>query len=396
VFFNSANIEYLLYLYNYFKVFLYNNKLNFSSFTTNLKNTKMHTKIFITILLLFFGLITNAQINTDTQEGKEQWYKKQEERKKKAANINTSVGNLEDASNNYSGKTKLVEVTNDVYFLKGVEENMGVILTNKGVVLIDTQIEEEMIRSLKIVNNLNKKLSIKYLITTSNAIKNSKITTKLEEDGTIFLAQNNKTKRKPSKNDFSRPNFKADLVFNDQIRLNFEGKKIEVIPLNNSGNTAVYLTNKNVLFTGSIYSYKKYPEINAEKGKSFEVISRTLGKLSSIANENTKIVPGQGDIARQIDLINMKKMLDKVSKRVHLSILNGETLEEVLVNKNITKNYDAQGYGDGAITREIFITSSYNEIAKKLGALDTRTPEEKTMAKFKEMQRNKNQKESKN
>ena len=356
----------------------------------------MHTKIFITILLLFFGLVTNAQINTDTQEGKEQWYKKQEERKKKAANINTSVGNLEDASNNYSGKTKLVEVTNDVYFLKGVEENMGVILTNKGVVLIDTQIEEEMIRSLKIVNNLNKKLSIKYLIITSNTIKNSKITTKLKEDGTIFLAQNNKVKRKPSKKDFSRPNFKPDLAFNDEIRLNFEGKKIEVIPLNNSGNTAVYLTNKNVLFTGSIYSYKKYPEINAEKGKSFEVISRTLGKLSSIANENTKIVPGQGDIARQIDLINMKKMLDKVSKRVHLSILNGETLEEVLVNKNITKNYDAQGYGDGAITREIFITSSYNEIAKKLGALDTRTPEEKTMAKFKEMQRNKKQKESKN
>jgi len=356
----------------------------------------MHTKIFITILLLFFGLITNAQINTDTQEGKEQWYKKQEERKKKAANINTSVGNLEDASNNYSGKTKLVEVTNDVYFLKGVEENMGVILTNKGVVLIDTQIEEEMIRSLKIVNNLNKKLSIKYLITTSNAIKNSKITTKLKEDGTIFLAQNNKVKRKPSKNDFSRPNFKADLVFNDQIRLNFEGKKIEVIPLNNSGNSAVYLTNKNVLFTGPVYSYKKYPEVNAEKGKSFKVISITLGKLSSIANENTKIVPGQGDIARQIDLINMKKMLDKVSKQLKSLRENGKTLEEVLVNKNITKNYDAQGYGDGAITREIFITSIYNEIAKKLSALDTRTPEEKTMAKFKELQKNKKQKESKN
>ena len=43
----------------------------------------MHTKIFITILLLFFGLITNAQINTDTQEGKEQWYKKQEENSEK-------------------------------------------------------------------------------------------------------------------------------------------------------------------------------------------------------------------------------------------------------------------------------------------------------------------------
>ena len=352
----------------------------------------MRTKLFFTTLLLFVGLITNAQIKKDN------WGSKNQEQNNTSSTTgnNTTNGNLADASDNYSGKTKLIEVTNDVYFLKGVEENMGVVLTNMGVVLIDTQIEEEMIRSLKIVNRLDKKLSIKYLITTSNILKNSKTTTKLRKDGTLFLAQNYKAKRKPSKNDFSRPNFKADLVFNDQIKLNFEGKKIEVIPLNNSGNSAVYLTNKNVLFTGPVYSYKKYPEVNAEKGKSFKVISSTLGKLSSIANENTKIVPGQGDIARQIDLINMKKMLDKVSKQLKSLRENGKTLEEVLVNKSITKNYDAQGYGDGAITREIFITSIYNEIAKKLSALDTRTPEEKTMAKFKEMQKNKKQKESKN
>ena len=352
----------------------------------------MRTKLFFTTLLLFVGLITNAQIKKDN------WGSKNQEQNNTSSTTgnNTTNGNLADASDNYSGKTKLIEVTNDVYFLKGVEENMGVVLTNMGVVLIDTQIEEEMIRSLKIVNRLDKKLSIKYLITTSNILKNSKTTTKLRKDGTLFLAQNYKAKRKPSKNDFSRPNFKADLVFNDQIKLNFEGKKIEVIPLNNSGNSAVYLTNKNVLFTGPVYSYKKYPEVNAEKGKSFKVISITLGKLSSIANENTKIVPGQGDIARQIDLINMKKMLDKVSKQVKSLRENGKTLEEVLVNKNITKNYDAQGYGDGAITRELFITSIYNEIAKKLGALDTRTPEEKTMAKFKEMQKKSKLKESKN
>ena len=352
----------------------------------------MRTKLFFTTLLLFVGLITNAQIKKDN------WGSKNQEQNNTSSTTgnNTTNGNLADASDNYSGKTKLIEVTNDVYFLKGVEENMGVVLTNMGVVLIDTQIEEEMIRSLKIVNRLDKKLSIKYLITTSNILKNSKTTTKLRKDGTLFLAQNYKAKRKPSKNDFSRPNFKADLVFNDQIKLNFEGKKIEVIPLNNSGNSAVYLTNKNVLFTGPVYSYKKYPEVNAEKGKSFKVISSTLGKLSSIANENTKIVPGQGDIARQIDLINMKKMLDKVSKQVKSLRENGKTLEEVLVNKNITKNYDAQGYGDGAITRELFITSIYDEIAKKLGALDTRTPEEKTMAKFKEMQKKSKLKESKN
>ena len=108
----------------------------------------MKSKIFLTTLLLFVGLIANAQ-NFDTKE-------QREKRRAEAGNINTSIGNLSDAYDNYSGNTKLVKVTTDVYFLNGVEENMGVILTNKGVVLIDTQIEEEMIRSLKIVNNLNK------------------------------------------------------------------------------------------------------------------------------------------------------------------------------------------------------------------------------------------------
>ena len=188
----------------------------------------MRTKIFFTTFLLFVGLIANAQIPPNTSDTKEQ----REKRRADAGNINTSIGNLSDAYDNYSGNTKLVKVTTDVYFLNGVEENMGVILTKKGVILIDTQNEEEMTHSLKTVNRLDKKLSINYLITTSNTIKNKKIISKLRKDGALFLAQNYITKSKPGTKDFSLPNFKPDLGFNNQLVLNFETKKIEIISLN--------------------------------------------------------------------------------------------------------------------------------------------------------------------
>lgn len=322
----------------------------------------MRTKIFFTTFLLFVGLIANAQIPPNTSDTKEQ----REKRRADAGNINTSIGNLSDAYDNYSGNTKLVKVTTDVYFLNGVEENMGVILTKKGVILIDTQNEEEMTQSLKTVNRLDKKLSINYLITTSNTIKNKKIISKLRKDGALFLAQNYITKSKPGTKDFSLPNFKPDLGFNNQLVLNFETKKIEVISLNDLGNSAVYLTQKNVLFTGSIFSNKKYPEINAEKGKSYDDISNALSKLYSLTNENTKIVPGQGDLLiTPIELLSQNKTLTRLYKWMYSLIENGETLEEILANKSITKIQDAQGYGDGPITREIFITSVYNEIAKE-------------------------------
>jgi cyclase len=347
----------------------------------------MRTKYFITTLLLFVGLITNAQKDKNSSGSNTQ----QKENSKGSENTQSSSSFL-DSDDKYTGNTKLINVTTNVYFFNSDSENMGVILTNKGVVLLDIQAEEEMTRSLKIVNRLNKKLSIKYLITLSKFLKNKKTYSELRTEGALFLAQDFSSKSKTDRKLF---NFRPDIAFTDQMALNFEGEKIDVISLNNTGNSAVYLTKKNVLFTGPVYAYNKYPEINVEQGKSFKEISKALSELKNITNENTKIVPGQGDLARQIDLVNTNKMMVSIYKQVYSHRENGKNLEQTLA-MNICRNYDKQGYGNGTITAKMFITSIYNEVAKELGPLDTRTPEEKAMDRLKEMQKEKKQKESKN
>lgn len=338
----------------------------------------MRTKIFLTTLLLFVGLISNAQ--------KEKGSSNEKNTSSKGSD-SPMTNSFSDSNDNYTGNTKLVNVTTDVYFLRGDDENMGVVLTKEGVVLTDTQIDEEMNRSLKIINRLSNKASVKYLITTSHTLKNKKIVNELKKEGTLFMAQEISLPKNINKKATYTASLNPDISFTNVLSLNFENDKVELISLNKTGNTAVYLTRKNVLFTGPAYVHKKYPEINAEKGRSFDDLSMAIAKIINSTNENTIFVPGQGDIAKQIDLVNAEKMLTGIYKQVYLLRNNGKSLEEVLAMKNITKNYDSKGFGEGPITTEIFITSIYNEIAKEQGAIDTRTPEEKAMARLKEIQK---------
>ncbi len=341
----------------------------------------MRAKIFLTTLLLFVGLISNAQKDKGSSNPKTQG-------NNNATGSDTpKSSSFSDSEDDYTGNTKLVNVTTDVYFLQGDEGNMGVYLIKEGVVLTDTQNEEEMKRSLKIIDRLSKKSPVKYLVSTSKTLKDRKSATELRKDGTLLFGQNITTQKTVNKKGGYTTNFKPDISFTNQMTLNFENEKVELISLNNSGNTAVYLKNKNVLFTGPVFVNKKYPEINAEKGRSVNDISKAISKTINLTNDKTKIVPGQGGIAKQIDLINTSKMLESIYKQVFMLRNNGKSLEEVLAKKSLTSNYDSKGYGSGPITTEIFITSIYNEIAKDQGPLDTRTPEEKAMARLKEIQK---------
>lgn len=351
----------------------------------------MRTKIFLTTLLLFVGFISNAQKETKSSNSKTQ-------KKEGSTETNTPTSsNFSDSEDIYKGNTKLVNVTTDVYFLKGNEENMGVFLAKEGVILIDTQNPEEMSRSLKIINRLNKKLPIKYIINTSSKIKNKKNTSELKKDGTLLIAKNNSSANKSVKKGSNSTNFKPSISFKGQMAFNFENEKLEIISIKNTENSAVYLSKKNVLFTGPIFVNKKYPLIDADTGNGYKVIINGLSSISNIANDKTKIIPGKGEIASLNDVNNANKMMENVVKQVYSQRANGKTLEQVLVMKNITKNYDARGYGEGTVTTEMFITSIYNEIAKELGPIDTRTPEEKAMARLKEIQKdNKKDKSGKN
>ena len=150
----------------------------------------MRIKILTTSLLITLGFIAIGQ---DNNISKEEYYAKQKKMMESGNNL------LETETSNYQGNTRLVNVAPDIYFLQGTESNMGIYLYEEKFYLIDTQIEEEMDRNLKIISRLDKKASIKYVISTSNELKARKTALGLKKDGTLFVSQKLLKRSNPNK-----------------------------------------------------------------------------------------------------------------------------------------------------------------------------------------------------
>lgn len=342
----------------------------------------MRTRIIFTTLLLFIGLGLYAQKDNNSSESNSN---------ERESSDKPESSNFSDATDDYKGKTKLINVTPNILFLQGEDENMGIYLGKDGVSVIDVHNEEEMSRNVRIINRLSKKKPINYLYNTSGKVKYYKPCSDLQKKGTVIVSSqpnygdDKKNKLKGSTSQIS------NITYTNEITFNHGSDQIKLFSINNSGNSIVKFTKSNVLFTGDIFYGRKYLLIDSENGNSIDDISAALSKIKSKADNETKIIPGKGSISNLTDVINTMKMLNLVYKQIHTHRSNGKSLEQVLA-LNITRNYDSQGYGNGLITSEMFVTSIYNDIANELGAIDTRTPEEKGMDRLKEIQKEKENK----
>jgi len=340
----------------------------------------------ITIALFLF-LSFNSFAQQDGANKKEEYYAK----KKKMMEIPspTSINQIED------GNSKLINILPGVYYFEG-DHNMGVYLVEDKFTLIDTQEEDNMDRNLNIIKRINKKASIKYLISTSNVLKALKTVKDLKKEGVLLISQRvtekSQLKRKVSGESGFSGSFKPDFSFTEQLNLNIETKTIEITSINNKSNSLVYLPNENVLFTGAIYTHKKYPHLDYENGITLRSTLENISKIGDFVDKNTVVVPGKGTLANPLDLINYQKVMTKILKQLVIMIKNGDTLETVLAKKSITNNLDSRGFGDGSVTTEMFLTSLYEELTYELGPVDTRSPEERAMERLKEMQKNKEKK----
>tara|TARA_B100000902_G_C27223517_1_gene870924 strand:- start:273 stop:1313 length:1041 start_codon:yes stop_codon:yes gene_type:complete len=345
----------------------------------------MYNKILLTAFIII-NFISYAQVGD--RPTKEEYY----ENKRKNM---SSASNMNEAEQPYEGNTRLINVTPNIYYLQGDESNMGIFTAEKSITLIDMQKEEEMNRNLKIISRLNKKAYINYLISTSNDLKARKTAENLRNDGTLFISQKiakkNNSNKKRSGSGYTGT-FKPDLAFVNEIDITIDNEKIEIISINNEGNSIVYLPNENVLFTGAVYTHKNYPKLDYKSGITLKSILRDLSKILKVVDENSQIVPGKGSLANMLELRNYQKVMSRVLRQLETMIKNGNSLEEILAMKNITANLESRGFGDGSVTTEMFLTSLYEELTYLLGPIDTRSPEERAMERLKEIQKEKEKK----
>ncbi|MCG2417751.1 MBL fold metallo-hydrolase [Aequorivita sp. F47161] len=296
--------------------------------------------------------------------------------------------------------TKLLKVTNKIYMLQGNGGNIGLSFGNDGIFMIDDQYAEDVEQIQKDIKKVSNK-PIRFLVNTHFHGDHTGGNVALAETGTVIFSQSNVRDRlhKMIKTETKKISEAAlpVVTFDEDLTFHFNGEKIYVFHVHDAhtdGDAMVYFTGSNVLHTGDVFFNGKYPFIDTENGGSVKGYIAALEMATKIINEDTKIIPGHGNLGTYKDLKNTINMLQTLNNRVTSAYVNRKTEAEVLSMTDLTKTYDDQGYGSGFITTEAFLKMLYSEVKKNRASFDQIDEANKAaMKKYEQMQKEREENE---
>ncbi|WP_347922995.1 MBL fold metallo-hydrolase [Pontimicrobium sp. SW4] len=259
---------------------------------------------------------------------------------------------------------KTIPVSNNVYMLIGQGGNIGVSVGDDGVFVIDDQFAQLTPKILVAIKQLSDK-PIQYVVNTHYHGDHTGGNANMEKAGAKIIAHDNVYKR------LSEGNVTGGLpviTFNDKLSVHINGEKVLVFHTDNAhtdGDAMLYFTESNVLHTGDNYFHKRYPYIDVNSGGSIDGYIKAVKMALMVIDENTKIIPGHGDLSNKAEYASFLEMLIKLRANVQAEIDKSKTEAEVVSNTAITKQYDDLNYSWSFINSEKIRRAIYKSLKTK-------------------------------
>lgn len=294
---------------------------------------------------------------------------------------------------------RITKANDDVYMLQGKGGNIGLSFGKESILMIDNQYAEFSEDILKAIRKVSDK-PIKMLLNTHFHGDHTGGNSAFKKEGAIIFSHQNTRDRIASivNSDQKKIDKSAlpTVTFTDKLQLNHNNETIQAFHIaeaHTDGDIALYFPNSNVIHTGDVFFNGKYPFIDIENGGSVSGYIKGLEKIAMVCNEDTKIIPGHGDLASLKELNYTKNMLQNIYKQVTYHYVKEKSLEEVLAMSDITAEYDENDYGKGYVSTEMFIKTLYNDVKASRGPIDKRSMEERLQDKLKEQKEKMKKKE---
>ena len=272
------------------------------------------------------------------------------------------------AQNFDSVEIKTSKVSGPVYMLEGSGGNIGVLVGNDGVMLVDDEFAPLSEKIKKAIGAISDK-PIRFIINThfhGDHTDGNKI---FGSEGSVIVAQENARKRMTT--DYFFKAFKQEqkamtyeglpkITFAESITFNMNGETVQVIHIKNAhtdGDAAIYFKESNVLHTGDAFVRYGLPFIDDQGGGTIDGMINGAEQMLKMINDETKIIPGHGQLSSKKDLQDYKKMLQTVRSRVADGIKAGKTMDQI-VNADPAKEYKT------VFDKIFFIQTVYNSLKK--------------------------------
>jgi glyoxylase-like metal-dependent hydrolase (beta-lactamase superfamily II) len=262
----------------------------------------------------------------------------------------------------------------NVYVLYGAGGNIGLCPGADGNLLIDDQYAPLSAKILAAVKQVNDQ-PVRWVVNTHWHGDHAGGNENMANAGALIIAHDRVRQRLIEGQDnqfFKRKVEPATgkalplVTFNDSTTLHVNGEDVvvfHVAPAHTDGDAIAWFPKSNVIHMGDTFFSGFYPIIDLESGGSIDgMIAASARVLPRIA-EDTKVIPGHGQVADKAALVKYHDMLVGVRAAVAKLVKQKKTLEQVIAAKP-TAPWD-EVWGKGFVKPESFTTVLYNELSKK-------------------------------
>jgi len=152
-------------------------------------------------------------------------------------------------------------------------------------------------------------------------------------------------------------------VFQDGYKLEANGERLAVThvrPAHTDSDVAVRFEKANVLHTGDVFFNGFYPYIDGSTGGRVDGMIAAADRLLSLADSDTKVVPGHGPLGTKAELAKYRDMLSQAADRVRKLKASGKSVEDAIAAKPFA-DLEAD-WGKGRLNGDTFVKVVYSTL----------------------------------
>jgi cyclase len=240
------------------------------------------------------------------------------------------------------------KIADNIYTLTGAGGNMAFLVSDDGILLIDTAaapLAPQIHAAIKAVSDK----PIKYVFITHYHFDHVGSNEQLAKEATI-IAQGNVRKRLSTDQMTLGRRFKAlpaeawpTITFSDEMDLYLNGEDVRFIhPLANAhtdGDSVVWFTKEHVVHMGDELFAGMFPVIDIDGGGNVVGLADAVDKIVAMVPPDTKFIAGHGPVCNATQMKEYSAFLRDSVAIVQAAIKQGKTLEQ-MKSENVLAKYE--------------------------------------------------------